>query len=428
MNKKKIKGFFKGFGKKEEIPDEKVIENQYQKNLRDPEVTRPLERTASNVTELMKAEDTDATQVLSAAIDSNTPDRLLIKIADQIANDEKIPNGVIARAINYSGTDVADKNIIEILRNIPFKNQEDKEILIKNITDKGLQEEQILYFLNQYYESIGEKTSENSTIDNLKSIYENLDFNSEQIDNMTRKIAARQMACMYHNFSGAIMPQKYKKLPPTSLKKMIEYDMPAQVLSEHSKLFPLEKMDISDIRRSILRELAEDVAIVYNKTKIFSVPQSNNMKNLPSEDAKFFIEEIMKKANVPENEKAGCIVDIQNQINANYDEDKKSQRELEAKLSLLPKGDKIRMLKIFNEMMDSERFGQVVDEFYKDPNGTLDVLTKLANTGALCELKKIPPKERRLVFETINSTIEKRINNSINIEKNDKTQDDNIDM
>lgn len=405
-----IKGLNKFFGLQDEPSHEEIIEKKYKKSVKAEEIDDPVQATADYVTEMIKDPSTDSEQVLAAAIDSDTPNKVFGEVVRQIAKDPTIPNSTIARAIDVSSTNVSDETIIRILEGIPFKSAQDRRTLIKNIDDQGVREEQILFALSKFYESDFSNTNDNDIIQRLDALYRYLDFDNDEIDKMSQRIVAKQMASMYHRFHGAVMPQRYKNLEPTTLEKMMEADMPKLVEIEYSEMFPedREKFRIEVVRRAILRELAMEIANVYDKTKMFVIPESEAMTRLTDDEISYFMSEIFNKAKMPEKDEVGARIDIEQQIKAQYDVDQHAQRELDSKLNMLSKHEKIQLLHIFNAIVGSKRLTDANKIVSEDTLNALDVIGKLGSTGALESLMRIPAPDRRNVIAAIGETVDKR--------------------
>ena len=406
-----IKGLNKFFGlQPEEVSHEEKIEKQYKRSVKAEEIDDPVKATADYVTEMIKDPTTDSEEILAAAIDSDTPNKVFGEVVRQIAKDPSIPNSTIAKAIDSSNTNVSDETIIKILEGIPFKSAHDRRTLIKNIDDKGIREEQIIYALSKFYESDFSNTNDMDVVQRLSSLYSNLDFDNGDIDKLAQRIVAKQIASMYHRFSGAVMPQRFKQVEPTSLEKMMEVDMPQLVQDEYQKAYPDEigKFKIELVRQAILRELAIEIAHVYEKTKLFVVPESEAMTKLSDGEIEYFINEIFGKVKLPEKDQIGARMDLEQQIKAQYDVDQHAQRELDSKLNMLSKHEKIQLLHIFNAVVASKRLGDANRIVAEDTLNSLDVIAKLASTGTLEALMQVPAPDRRTVIAAIGETIDKR--------------------
>ena len=405
-----IKGLNKLRKGKKYVSHEEIIERKYQTSVDAEEIKDPVGATADYVTEMIKDPSTNTEQILAATIDSNTPNKVFMEVVNRIAEDPSIPNSTIARAIDNSSSDVPDDKIIHILEGIPFKSAQDRRTLINNINDQGIREEQILYALNQFYESDFSKRNDLEMIRRLEEVYLYLDFDNGEIDKLTQKIVAKQMAIMYHNFNGAVMPQRYKVIPATTMEKMMEVNMPELVRDEYRRLYPSEpeKYNPAVVRKAILRELAIEIANVYENTNMFVIPESEAMTKLTDEESNQFINEIFSKLKIPEKEKTGARIDINQQIKAEYDVDQHAQKELDSKLSMLSKHERLQLLLIFNAIVDSKRLEDTNRILSQDTTNAIDVIGKLGSTGALESLMKIPASERRNVINAIGETVEKR--------------------
>ena len=248
---------------------QETIEAKYAESVKADEIKDPVKATAAYVTDMVRDESTNSTKVLAATIDSETPEGVFREAVKQIVQDPTIPNSSIAAAVDESNTNLPDEQIIRLLDKVPFSNAADIRVLIGQIDDQDKREEQILVALQNYYNSDFSNSNEEDVIDRLKGVYSTFDFENEDIDNMVQRIVAKQMAIMYHRPFGRIMPQKYKEIPPTTIEKMLEVNMPKLVVEEFDKLYPKEAgkcnhQTIDDAIRSGMRKSINDLNLIYD--------------------------------------------------------------------------------------------------------------------------------------------------------------------
>ena len=256
-------------GRAKKRSHQETIEAKYAESVKADEIKDPVKATAAYVTDMVRDESTNSTKVLAATIDSETPEGVFREAVKQIVLDPNIPNSPIAAAVDQSSTNLPDDQIIRLLEKVPFSKAEDIRLLINQIDDQDRREEQILVALQNYYNSDFSNSNEEDVIDRLKGVYSTFDFENEDIDNMVQRIVAKQMAIMYHRPFGRIMPQKYKEIPPTTIEKMLEVNMPKLVVEEFDKLYPKEAgkcnhQTIDDAIRSGMRKSINDLNLIYD--------------------------------------------------------------------------------------------------------------------------------------------------------------------
>ena len=132
------------------------------------------------------------------------------------------------------------------------------------------------------------------------------------------------------------------------------------------------------------------------------------MTKLSDGEIEYFINEIFGKVKLPEKDQVGARMDLEQQIKAQYDVDQHAQRELDSKLNMLSKHEKIQLLHIFNAVVASKRLGDANRIVAEDTLNSLDVIAKLASTGTLEALMQVPAPDRRTVIAAIGETIDKR--------------------
>lgn len=405
-----IRGILKNFLKEKEPSHIEKIETQFQRNVESEEVKDPIAATAEYVTGMIKDPGTNSEAVLAATIDSETPNKLFGAVVRQIAQEPTIPNSTIAKAVDSSKTTVSDETIARILAGIPFKSPSDRRLLIQNIKDKGLREEQIIEVLTKYYEGNIGQYRDTDVAKRLEELYSSIDFDNVEIDQLSLRIIAKQMAVMYHTFTGAAMPQRFKNVPPATVKKMMKADMPKIVGEEYEKLYPKEiaRYNPETVRKAILRELAPEIAAVYEKTKNFMIPESESITKLTDDEINYFINEIFGRVDLDEKEKVGARIDIEKQIKAQYDIDEHAQKELDTKLGMLSKAERIQMLVVLNAILDSKKLGDTVRIIAQDPLNALDVIGKIGSTGTLEDIIRVPGQDRRALIAAVGESVKKR--------------------
>ena len=256
-------------GRAKKRSHQETIEAKYAESVKADEIKDPVKATAAYVTDMVRDESTNSTKVLAATIDSETPEGVFREAVKQIVQDPTIPNSPIAAAVDQSDTNLPDEQIIRLLEKVPFSDAADIRVLIGQIDDQDKREEQILVSLQNYYNSDFSNSNEEDVINRLKGVYSTFDFENEDIDNIVQRIVAKQMAIMYHRHFGRIMPQKYKEIPPTTIEKMLEVNMPKLVVEEFDKLYPKEAgkcnhQTIDDAIRSGMRKSINDLNLIYD--------------------------------------------------------------------------------------------------------------------------------------------------------------------
>ena len=264
--------------------------------------------------------------------------------------------------------------------------------------------------LNLIYDSDLSKMSDQDLIRKIQGIYYLLDYHDKEADELIQKIVAKQMAIRYHMFSGGVMPQKYSELPPTTIEKMMEVNMPNLVVAEYDSLYPEDKgkCNPSIIRMAILKKLAEKVAVVHKKTNLWVIPGSESMKELDDAEKKYFLNEILKREMVPERDIPDAEFDIEQQIIGNYDVDEQAQKGLASDLNSLPKGDRIRNINAFRALLEAPEAESIIRIIAEHPKEALDCFSKFESTGALESTMKLSPQNRKKVFKGFKAAVDER--------------------
>ena len=283
----------------------------------------------------------------------------------------------------------------------------DPQIIKKSIL-RGMEES--LRALQLIYEGDFSKMPDSELNRSLQRIYSSLDFHNEDADKLIQKIVAKQMAVIYHMFNGGIMPQKYNDLPPTTIEKMMEVDMPTLVENEYNALYPQDvgKCQTSVIRMAILKKMAEEVAVVHKNTSLWVIPSSESMKRLDETERQYFLDEILKREMVPEGDIADAIFDIVQQIEGNYDVDERAQKELASALNSMIKADRLRAINAFLAILDNTEAERTIRIIAENPEEALACISIFESTGALKSIMKLSPQNRKKAFKGFKAAVDGR--------------------
>lgn len=290
-----------------------------------------------------------------------------------------------------------------------YPEQEEKcdPQIIKKAILRGMEES--LRALQLIYKGDFSKMPDSELNRSLQRIYSSLDFHNEDADKLIQKIVAKQMAVIYHMFNGGIMPQKYNDLPPTTIEKMMEVDMPTLVENEYNALYPQDvgKCQPSVIRMAILKKMAEEVAVVHKNSSLWVIPSSKSMQELTETEEQYFINEILKRESLEESNVADAKLDIEQQISGNYDVDKQAQKEFAADLNALLKPDRLRTIKAFRALLEAPEAEAIIRTIAECPEA-IDCIAKFGSTGALESTMKLSPQNRKKAFKGFKAAVDGR--------------------
>ena len=388
------------------------IESKYNNSVAEEGIEDPVQATADFIIDRIKDPSTNSQKVLADTIDSDTPDAVFDRVVNQIVHEEPtIANATIALGLAESEKNVPDEKIIEMLDGIKFGDPKARIVLIENIDDQTAREEQILVSLRKFYNSDFSKSRDSEVVERIETIYSSFDFDNSEIDKIAQKIVAKQMAVMYYRSKGGVMLQKYKSLPPTTIEKMMEADMPKLVEKEFNKLYPKEigKCDPTIIRQAILKVLASDIAKVYEDTKLFVIPSLESIKKLSEQDAEFFINEILSKSKIEEDEVDVTKNDLKSQIRGQYDAEQHARLELDSILNGLPMSKRLELLKFFY-LVAARRtnLNEIIKVILDNPQDSIDVLEKEGTTGALQSIMNVPATNREALLKAVKTAVDNK--------------------
>ena len=223
------------------------------------------------------------------------------KVIDTTSDIEKSSQGDTEIA-----TTSTDEEIVQQLESSVLSFEEMAN-LISQISNESTRQEQVKKLLDILY-SFDTDTSRFSSLqqENTPNDHEIMTViteakkinqtNSKEIEDLVRRIVAKQMAVDYKHF-GCIVLSSFKVDDGLSAIKMLNYNMQDLVVEEITKLFPDAKVDAKQIKAQLLDDLAGEIALNCNNSQTHSVvvPQSRVLQDLLPEEREAFVSKITAK-------------------------------------------------------------------------------------------------------------------------------------
>lgn len=352
--------------------------------------------TAERIMKIIK-ENPDPQKVIDLLIATWEEEKISNNVfkdtAIKISESEEIPDEIITKVIEKTDTQIPDELINNMIKEGDFGVKE-RLNLIKNVEDERIIKERVKNEFKILYKNSKEKT-DIEVVNRVKELKELLGENNEdtEIKHLIHQIVAKKMAeCYYDDKLKGTRIYTLSQIMPT--EKMIEVDLPSKVLQEYQKIEEKEgkkdgRVNITKVRTQILDEMARTIAYKYKETKVFIIPQSDNMKKLDKEEEKF-IKAIQKYSGkeLTKKERTG----IKGQIKG--DTVKSKENQFISKIRKMSEKDK-------NESMD------VLIRLLNNPE-TLKTISIMNESNLIDELNSIPEEKRKTMIESIGQTIVNR--------------------
>ena len=295
----------------------------------------------------------EASEILQTILNKDEISNDVFKEASiELSKDDKVPNTAIVDAVKKSDVDVPYKMLSDMLDKGKF-GTETTGLLIKQMNDKKVKQRIILNTLDDIYCKCDKYQSDEKLLEALGNIGINGKTKEQdtEVNMWIRKIISKRMA---NNFSKFGFSKIFVFSDYYSPEKMIEMDLPKDVISESEKLktgdHVVKEEDVVD---DILAAVATNVAKNYQETARYIIPQIKNLNNISEEEEEKFIQYIGLKSKRQLNESE--ISDIKKQVLGKARNTKKDEM-------------------IFNEFLGSGIVDLMVGLSKKDRDGAINVI------------------------------------------------------
>ena len=324
------------------------------------------------------------------------PNRIFEKTATKISQDEKIPDSIITEVVAKSDVDVADETINNIINEGEI-NLKERLKLLKNVENKNILEKQVSNELEILYRNCKDKRDAEvaERVTELKEILDSKNI-SDDLQDLIQTVVAKKMAeNIYSDTSKGTNIYTLSKIMP--VEDMFERDLVSTVEREYNKIEdsnqPKEgRFKKQELKIQILIELAKKIAIKYEESGIFVIPQSDNMKKINEEEEKNFIRAIQTYSRKDLSRQE--VVDIDEQVRGKSDNIQLKEDAIIGLLKKIPEQNKKRSMNSLINILKNRK--------------SLETLPMLEENGLIQKLNELPEEKRNKTIETIKNTMSKR--------------------
>lgn len=362
----------------------------------------PMDDTVEEIMQIFKdnPDPEKVREILKSILEKkDIPNRIFEKAATQISKDKEIPDSVITDVIGRSETNISDESINRIIEegNIDVNERIN---LMHNVEDKTIIEERVENELKILYRVCKDKKDYEvvERVDILKELLEDNEV-SANIQNLIKQVVAKKMAENYYSDikKGTRIYDLSKIMP---VENMIEYDLPSMVEQEYEKIEKNEgnkegRFNKKDLKEQILIEMGKNIAVKYDETGVFIIPQSENMKGIDKEEEETFIKSIQTYSRKQLSKQE--IIDIDEQIRGNSNNVQIKENMLINLIKNIPEKDKNRNIDILTKIASSNE-----EKF--------ETLLMMEESGLIDKLNELPEDRRRKTIEIMVSTLKGRKN------------------
>lgn len=362
----------------------------------------PMDDTVEEIMQIFKdnPDPEKVREILKSILEKkDIPNRIFEKAATQISKDKEIPDSVITDVIGRSETNISDESINRIIEegNIDVNERIN---LMHNVEDKTIIEERVENELKILYRVCKSKKDYEvvERVDTLKELLEDNEV-SANIQNLIKQVVAKKMAENYYSDikKGTRIYDLSKIMP---VENMIEYDLPSMVEQEYEKIEKNEgnkegRFNKKDLKEQILIEMGKNIAVKYDETGVFIIPQSENMKGIDKEEEETFIKSIQTYSRKQLSKQE--IIDIDEQIRGNSNNVQIKENMLINLIKNIPEKDKNRNIDILTKIASSNE-----EKF--------ETLLMMEESGLIDKLNELPEDRRRKTIEIMVSTLKGRKN------------------
>ena len=342
--------------------------------------------------------------------DEQTPNELLDGIALGITKNKEIPDSVLDETVSDKLTDDGIKDLI-LNGNMTFFRQ---NLLVNKIQDNELKEKmkELIEERRIKSQTIEERKKEQGDCEKLVEIYKNCsdltdwdivnnikDINVNEQDKksqqLLRKIIAKKIADNYSKF-GTSTISTFSYLIP--VEDMFAENIPELVENEWNMQKRQGNYAESNynytqrsLRGTLLEHIAKKSINSYLETGRFSVPQSEMMHKITSQEENNFIKTLEKELN--DNLSRVQLKDVHAQIRGIIGVNDKIEK-FEENLLDMSSGQLDRYLKICTEILNNDSF-----------RSTVQMLQK---SGVMNQLEKMSTEDRKKAVQGFANVLEHR--------------------
>lgn len=343
--------------------------------------------------------------------DEQTPNELLDGIALGITKNKEIPDSVLDETVSDKLTDEGIKDLI-LNGNMTFFRQ---NLLADQIQDNVLKEKmrKLIEERRVKSQTIGERKKEYEDYEKLTKIYKGctdvadwdivnnikmLDVNEQdkRSQQLIRKIVAKKMADNYSKFgTSAISAFSYL----ISVEDMFAENIPQLVESEWNVLQQKKghyaesnyRYTQRNLRRNLLEHIAKKSINAYLDTGRFSVPQSQMMHQITTQEENDFIRTLEKELKVTLSRVQ--LKDVHSQIRGIIGVNDKIEKFEENLLDM--SNDQLdKYLKVCTEILNNDSFKSTIE--------------MLQNSGVMSQLENMSPENREKAIQGFSNVLEHR--------------------
>ncbi len=308
---------------------------------------------------------------------------ILIESAVKAADSEKISDKVAVDLAKQASDQVAER----ILENAPI-SEDDRLAIIKTLSDNEKKEKAICDELELTYDSMKNLEQQSEFVRKVKKII-GISEKSDKINEELYKNIAKNLAFMYKETNGGMNLYQMEQLLP--IQEMIKAKMPERIEQEYESLLEENEkntFDLKDVKERFMDRLVKGVC---RKAKEEEQPVSTFMK---------YIGEI-------DEEQTQALMKYIQKYTPNV-----SETELK-KIQRIASGKEREAIYESDKRKSSSNTNGI-------GLGDIDIIQECVSSGLIKTLGKMNEQDRKKALETLNSSLEKRIEKQ-NLQKQEPT-------
>ena len=252
-------------------------------------------KAVDEVIQYVRSHPNEASDILQTILNKDEISNDVFKEASIRLPDEF--NTAIADAVKESDVDVPDNIVSSMINEGDFGTGTTGQLL-EQINDEKEKQRIILSTLDDIYCKCDKYQSDEKLLEALRDIGINGKSKEQdtEVNMWIRKIISKRMA---NNFSKFGFSKIFVFSDYYSPEKMIEMDLPKDVMKEYDKLkVKGEKKNIeeSDVVDAVLDAVSTNVAKNYQETGSYIIPQIKNLNEISEGEEEKFIHHIASKS------------------------------------------------------------------------------------------------------------------------------------
>lgn len=357
----------------------------------------PMDHTADEIMQILKTHPDIERAILANILENEKiPDRIFEKVATRISKDEEIPDSVIPEAVDRADASISIESINNILENGEV-NARDRIELIKQVDDTKSKKEGVKSELKRLYKECYIKRDSEviGRIQEITKILSKEDIDKD-IQGWIQTVIAKKMAeNFYSDTKQGTMIYRFTSI--VSIEDMVANDIATSVEKEYKKIEEERKpkrgrFDKEEFKEKIYTELGKQIGRRYASTRVFIVPQSENIKNMSQEQKEKFIKtiQIEAKKTLTKNE----IIDIDEQIRGVSENSQIKENEIIKTIKELPKEDKNYKLDMITEILQNSKMYETIKQ--------------LQESRLLEKIEDMPTEKRKETINIVNNAVKNR--------------------